>query len=157
MPDLTFTCDLNAPLAKVWAFHATVETLFQLTPPDKHAHLEGAAEPMRAGVVYHIRVRQYGLIPIRMQSEIVEYTPPAGFVDIQVPGKGPFKAWRHQHQFTALSEDCTRLTDHVTYEMPLGPLGWLADKLVVRRDIEKMFAYRHRVTRAALEQTPPAP
>jgi hypothetical protein len=43
--------------------------------------------------------------------------------------------------------------DHVTYEMPFGPLGNLVDRLLVRHDIERMFAYRHRVTREALEST----
>jgi ligand-binding SRPBCC domain-containing protein len=86
-----------------------------------------------------------------MHSKIVEYTPPTGFVDIQVPGKGPFKAWTHRHEFTELPDGRTRLTDHVTYIMPFGPLGALVDKAIVRRDIEKMFAYRHRVTREALE------
>ena len=152
MPTLEFVCDLNAPLERVWAFHNTVETLFKLTPPDKHARLLGNAEPMRAGVIYRIQVRQFGIVPVTMQSLIREYAPPDGFVDVQVPGKGPFKSWEHQHRFTALSPDRTRLTDHITYEMPFGPLGALADRLFVRRDIEKMFAYRHEVTRREVEE-----
>jgi ligand-binding SRPBCC domain-containing protein len=106
---------------------------------------------MRTGVVYRIQVRQFGIIPVTMQSLIRDYTPPNSFVDVQVPGKGPFKSWEHQHRFTALSPDCTRLTDHITYEMPFGLFGALADRLFVRRDIAKMFAYRHKVTRREVE------
>ena len=151
MPTLEFVCDLEAPLERVWAFHNTIDTLFKLTPPDKHARLLDPPAPMRAGVIYRIQVKQFGIVPITMHSIIRDYTPPTGFVDIQAPGKGPFKAWQHQHRFEALSPDRTRLTDTVTYEMPLGPLGTLANALFVRHDIEKMFAYRHAVTRRELE------
>jgi ligand-binding SRPBCC domain-containing protein len=157
MPTLEFVCELNAPLERVWEFHNSVETLFKLTPPEKHARLEGTPEPMRPGVIYHIRVRQFGILPIRMQSKIVEYTPPNGFVDVQVTGKGPFKSWTHRHRFIAVSAGRTRLIDHVAYELPFGPLGALADGLLVRRDIQRMFAYRHRVTREALERPDGAP
>jgi len=151
MPILTYMCEIEAPLQQVWEFHNNVESLFVLTPPDKHAKLEGAAEPMRVGVVYHIKVRQFGIIPIQMHSKITDYTPPTGFDDIQV--KGPFAAWKHQHRFTALSDTRTRLTDTVTYSVPFGFLGRIADALFVRRDLDKMFAYRHKVTRQMLEKS----
>ncbi len=151
MPTLEFVCELQASLERVWAFHNTIDTLFKLTPPDKHACLLDPPAPMRAGVVYRIQVKQFGVIPITMHSIIRDYTPPSGFVDIQAPGKGPFKAWTHQHKFEALAPDRTRLTDTVTYEMPFGPLGTVANALFVRHDIEKMFAFRHDVTRRELE------
>lgn len=151
MPILEFVCDINAPLETVWEFHNSVDTLFKLTPPEKHARLLDPPEPMRAGVIYRIQVRQFGIVPITMHSLIREYTPSTGFVDIQLPGKGPFKSWEHRHTFTALSPACTRLTDHITYDIPLGVLGSIANSLFVRRDLEAMFAYRHAVTRRELE------
>ena len=151
MPTMQFTCDINAPIDRVWAFHNTVESLFKLTPPDKHARLVGVPEPMCAGVIYRIQIRLFGMVPLTMHSLIREYTPPNGFVDIQLPGKGPFKSWEHQHRLTAISPDCTRLVDHLTYTLPLGPLGLLANALFARRDIEKMFAYRHMVTKREVE------
>ncbi len=102
-----------------------METLFKLTPPARRARLLDPPEPMREGVIYRIQVRQFGVIPITMHSLICEITPPTGFVDIQLPGKGPFKSWEHRHRFTDLTPICTRLTDHVTYELPLGRSGRL--------------------------------
>ncbi len=151
MPILTYTCEIEAPLQRVWEFHNNVESLFILTPPDKHAKLVGAAEPMRAGVVYHIKVRQFGIIPIEMHSQITVYSPPDGFEDVQA--KGPFAAWKHEHRFIALSDTRTRLVDTVTYSVPLGFLGRIADALFVHRDLDKMFAYRHKVTRQMLEKS----
>lgn len=150
MPTLEFTVELDAPLKEVWDFHDTIETLFRLTPPDTQIRLEGEPEPMCVGVVYKLRMRRWGIVPLAWDAEIMVYEPPCRFVDRQIPGKGPFRFWEHQHEFTAISRSRTRLTDRVAYEMPFGWLGKLADGIFVRRDIERMFAHRHRVTREAL-------
>ena len=36
----------------------------------------------------------------------------------------------------------TRMVDTVRYALPLGPLGRVAHGLFVRRDLERIFAYR---------------
>lgn len=152
MPTLEFPCELNAPLEKVWAFYDTIDTLFQLTPPPTQVRLAGEAVPMRVGVVYSLRIKRFGL-PLRWDAEIIAYDPPTAFVDRQVKGKGPFKAWQHAHLFAAIPGNRTRLTDRITYELPFGPLGRLADALFVRRELQKMFAYRHQVTRESVENS----
>ena len=70
----------------------------------------------------------------------------ARFADEQE--SGPFKSWRHEHTFTGIDEDSTRLTDRVTYTDRFGPLGRLADRLFVRRQVEAMFRHRHEACRA---------
>lgn len=151
MPTLKFVLDLDTPLARVWDFHDTIETLFLLTPPHTRIRLKGEPEPMRVGVLYQLRMRRWGILPLSWDAEIVAYEPPHRFIDRQVPGKGPFRSWEHRHEFTALSENRTRLTDRVTYTMPFGWFGKLVDRLFIRRDIEQMFAYRHCVTKERLE------
>jgi ligand-binding SRPBCC domain-containing protein len=49
--------------------------------------------------------------------------------------------WRHQHGFEAL-DGGTRMTDHVEYALPLGPLGRIAHGLQVRRNVETIFDFR---------------
>lgn len=146
MPEFQFVTDIPASIDKVWAFHNTIDSLFLLTPPDKHAKLIGESSPMCKGVIYKIQVKQFGLIPIQLWSEIIEYSPPNGFKDIQVKGHGPFSYWTHTHLFTAVSGNLTRITDSIQYELPFGIVGKWADRLVVAKDIEKMFQYRHKVT-----------
>ncbi len=148
---MEFTCELRSPLAEVWQFHNRIESLFLLTPPQKHARLLSPPDAMRTGAVYKIQVLQFGLIPVRIWSEIIQYTPPAGFIDRQVPGHGPFAYWTHEHRFTAITSETTLLTDIVDYQMPFGRAGALVNSLLVQRDIERMFAYRHQITRSILE------
>lgn len=149
MATVEYICELNAPLERVWAFYDTVESLFKVTPPEIYARLDGPALPMGTGVVYHLRFSRFG-IPMRLDSKIVVYEPPHRFVDEQI--KGPFHFWRHIHQFEALPNSRTRLIDHIQYTLPFGPFGRFADLLFFRREVNKMFAYRHKITRENVEK-----
>ena len=151
MPSLEFRCSLDAPIAKVWEFHDSIETLFLLTPPNTTATLDGSPEPMREGVIYKLKLKRWGILPLpTWHAKIVVYCPPTRFEDEQIPGKGPFKAWHHTHRFEAIDATHTLLIDEVTYTPPFGILGEIADALLIRRDIKKMFAYRHEVTKREL-------
>jgi ligand-binding SRPBCC domain-containing protein len=53
--------------------------------------------------------------------------------------------WHHTHDFEpAPGGDGTLMRDTVRYALPLGPLGELAHRLVVRRDLERIFDFRER-------------
>jgi ligand-binding SRPBCC domain-containing protein len=64
--------------------------------------------------------------------------------------KGPYQLWRHTHEFEETA-DGTLVRDHVEYALPLGPLGQLAHALVVKRDLERIFAYRRGAIAKLLE------
>ena len=55
--------------------------------------------------------------------------------------KGPFRKWDHTHGFAAM-DGGTRVTDRIDYEPPGGLLGLVATAGLVKRDLEKIFAYR---------------
>jgi ligand-binding SRPBCC domain-containing protein len=93
---------------------------------------------MRRGAVLDYRLRVH-FIPIRWRTVIVEWTPPMGFVDVQL--KGPYKLWRHSHAFEP-APGGTRMIDSLSYELPLGILGEIAHVVSVRRDVERIFDYR---------------
>ena len=42
------------------------------------------------------------------------------------------------------------MTDTVRYALPYGPLGSLAHRVLVRRDLERIFDYRARAVPALL-------
>jgi hypothetical protein len=81
---------------------------------------------------------------MRMQwkTRIEEFVEGSHFVDVQL--KGPYKMWRHRHDFEDV-EGGTRMTDGVDYELPFGLLGQLARWLFVRRQVEQIFNYRNEV------------
>jgi ligand-binding SRPBCC domain-containing protein len=60
-------------------------------------------------------------------------------VDEQV--KGPFKSFRHVHEFEA-TDGGSIMTDRVDFTAPFGRLGRLAERLVLRRYLERLVAAR---------------
>jgi ligand-binding SRPBCC domain-containing protein len=152
MPVLTFTLTVRAPLGEVWAFHDDVaRALPALSPPEADVRVESADVPVRVGSRIAIAARGPLGVRLRWVARIVEHRPPsgagdgdsAGFIDEQEAG--PFAAWRHEHRFEQVDALHTRLTDRVTYRVPLGPVGVLADHLFVRRQVTAMFRHRHAV------------
>jgi len=65
--------------------------------------------------------------------------------------KGPFRKWLHRHIVTPRGDEQCVLTDDIEYELPLGALGRVFGGRFARRNLERLFAYRHQVTREACE------
>jgi len=51
--------------------------------------------------------------------------------------KGKFKRWEITNEFKSLGDNLTRVTMTVDYEMPIGPLGGIIDKLKFAKSAEK--------------------
>ena len=143
MPRLLSSVQLDAPLAAVFPFFADARNLEALTPPWVRFEISTPSPiEMRAGALIDYRLRVHGL-PLRWRSEITAWDPPYRFVDEQ--RRGPYRAWRHEHRFTAEGGG-TLVEDDVTYAV-LG--GAIVDRLFVRRDLERIFAFRREALRAA--------
>lgn len=136
---LTFTQDVRRNLPEVFAFFSQAENLETLTPDWlRFKILDVTPTPIRRGTLIRYHLRVHG-IPLRWTSEIVEWEPPHRFVDLQL--RGPYKLWRHEHRFEAI-DGGTRITDTVNLALPLSVIGDLAFKMMVRSDVEKIFAFR---------------
>ncbi len=87
--------------------------------------------------------------PSRWVAEHVNYDPPNMFEDIQV--SGPFRRWRHRHLVRSHPEGAI-LQDEVDYEPPMAFLGAAMTPFLVTPKLDKMFEYRHKVTREYCEK-----
>ena len=127
---------LEQPISEVFEFFSDAHNLAMITPPwIRFEVLTPAPIQMSPGTLIDYRLRLHG-IPIRWQSEITEWNPPHAFADEQ--RRGPYRYWRHTHTFDE-TENGVLIGDSVEYAI-WG--GGLVNKLLVRRDIEKIFAYR---------------
>jgi len=86
------------------------------------------------------RARHFG-VPVRMTSEISELDAPAAFTDQQV--KGPFKKFHHVHEFYDGGGEGTLMVDKIHFEAPLGPLGWLVERLVLGWYMPRLIRVRN--------------
>jgi ligand-binding SRPBCC domain-containing protein len=129
---------LPRPISDVFPFFAEAANLEELTPPWlKFSVVTPAPIVMRAGALIDYRIRVHGL-PIRWRTEILEWSPPHRFVDVQL--KGPYTLWHHTHTFEE-RDGGTMCFDDVRY-CPFG--GALIHALFVRRDVERIFAFRRQ-------------
>ena len=141
------------PLDEVFAFFAEAANLERITPPWLSFRVL-TADPvqMAVGTLIDYRLRLHG-IPLGWTSQIEVWNPdpPAPqFVDRAI--RGPFSLWHHRHRFSASGEG-TIVSDEVHYAPPLGALGELADRLIVARDLDRIFAHRRRAVAEILEGT----
>ena len=129
---------LPRPPEEVFHFYADAFNLERLTPPWLRFQVNTPPPiAMVAGVEIDYRLRLKG-VPLSWRSRITAWEPPFRFVDEQV--KGPYRRWVHEHTFTP-RDGGTLVRDLVEYDM-LG--GWLVDRLMVRRDLSRIFAYRQQ-------------
>ena len=64
---------------------------------------------------------------------------------LRVVGRGQYHWWRHEHRFEAVAGG-TRVIDDVEY---LPRAAWLSRRWV-RRDVDRIFAYRREALRREL-------
>ena len=138
MKTFTHRSELFVPrsLAEVFEFFADPRNLEELTPDWLSFNvLTPDPIPMAVGTTIDYRLAWHG-IPLRWRSEIAAWEPPHRFVDRQL--RGPYRLWHHEHQFEEV-EGGTNVIDRVECAVWGGAL---AVNLGVRRDVERIFAYR---------------
>lgn len=137
-----------APIESVFHFHDDPENLLKISPPDVKVRLVSAT-PAGKGQRVVIDVTQFGFFTSRWEAEIIVYEPPFKIVDVL--HKSPFRSWTQTRLFEKLSDNETRLTDRVEYELPVDALSTFFAGWYVAREIEHMFAFRQKKTKELLE------
>jgi ligand-binding SRPBCC domain-containing protein len=126
--------------ADVFPFFADAQNLEAITPPLLGFRvITPAPIEMRAGTLIEYRLRLHG-VPLGWLTRIDEWVPGERFVDSQLAG--PYALWHHTHEFEPAGDGATLMRDTVRYALPLWPLGELAHRLVVRRDLARIFDFR---------------
>jgi ligand-binding SRPBCC domain-containing protein len=140
---------IQASLERVFAFHEQPDVLTLLMPPWESARVVQTAKISELGSQAIIETKILGPMTIRWVARHTIYEPPRLFEDVQV--KGPFRSWRHRH-IVEPHADGAMLRDEIDYELPLGVLGRMVSSLLVERRLQKLFDYRHDVTRKWCER-----
>lgn len=135
---------IHASPERVWAFHELPDAFERLLPPWEKATIVQKADISVIGSRAIIEQKIFGIVPSRWVAEHTAYDPPRVFEDVQI--SGPFAKWRHRHIIEPHAEGAL-LRDDIEYEPPLWIFGALAAPFAIVPKLEKMFAYRHDVTR----------
>ena len=139
---LSFRTAIDAPAAKLFAWHERSGAFNRLIPPWQTVELE-KFEGIRDGNQAAMQVA-VGPFTKKWVAEHRDYVQGEQFRDVQM--KGPFSSWIHTHRMEANGPDASYLNDHIAYRLPFGVLGRKLAGAAIRKRIKRQFAYRHRIT-----------
>jgi ligand-binding SRPBCC domain-containing protein len=140
---------VRRPPEEVFAFFADAFNLERITPPWLRFRVVAAPDEMRRGALIRYRLRLRG-VPVSWVARIEEWQPDRRFADLQL--RGPYRYWRHEHDFEPDPSGGTLIRDTVRYALPAGFLGELVHRSLVRRDLERIFDFRERAVARALSR-----
>ena len=127
-----------------WQFFSSPHNLGAITPADISFTV---TSKYSGNTMYPGQIIEYTLKPLPgmrfyWMTEITHVSDKNFFVDEQ--RFGPYSLWHHQHHFTII-EGGVEMTDIVHYKIPYWFIGNIANSLLVRKQLQKIFAFRFKV------------
>lgn len=150
MQTFSKTSLIQAPAATVFSFHERPDALHRLQPPWQTTRIVVPPSSLEVGTRVVLQVK-LGPLWQTIEALHTEYEPGRMFVDRME--RGPFRHWIHRHLVEPVDDHSAKLTDLVEYALPLPPFGQWFGGWFARRELERLFDYRHQVTLAACEDS----
>ncbi len=132
---------IPASLDEVWDFVSRPSNLKQITPEHMGFDItsEDLPDKMYPGMIITYNVKPLFGIKMRWVTEITQVEEKRYFVDEQ--RSGPYSMWHHQHILEEV-EGGVLMKDIVSYKPPMGFLGAIANRVMIRRQLAAIFDYR---------------
>ncbi|KEQ31575.1 SRPBCC family protein [Pedobacter antarcticus] len=139
---LQFVQKMPVSLEQAWDFFSSPLNLAKITPEEMAFKVTSNINPidkMYAGMIITYKVSPVAGIKLNWMTEITQVEEQRYFIDEQ--RFGPYQFWHHQHHFKSIPGG-VEMTDVLTYGMPLGFLGTIANSLFVANKLQQIFKYR---------------
>ena len=121
---------------------SAADTGERAVPPGRTSGLLGLGDTVTFEA-RHLGVRQ------RLSATVTAFDPPRHFRDTMTAGA--FRSLVHDHHFALASDGGTDMTDVLTFAAPFGPVGWLAERLVLAGHLRRFLVRRGAALRAIAE------
>ena len=140
---------IERPAAEVFAWHERPGAFERLAPPWQRLQLLARSGGIRDGATVCLRTK-IGPVWVQWDFEHRDYIEGVQFRDVQ--RRGPFAHWEHLHRIEPVDDgrSCV-LTDSLTYQLPFGCLGRIGGTAMAQGELERLFNYRHSLTKADIE------
>ena len=128
MTFVTKSIDIKTPVENVFTYFARPEHISDQIKTDVVGMTVvpmDIKEGMGVGTTFRI-IGDFSGKRLEWDCETTEFVKDKKISAKQI--EGPFKKWEITNEFEALSDNLTRITMSVDYEMPFGPLGAILDK-----------------------------
>jgi ligand-binding SRPBCC domain-containing protein len=131
-------------LKEAMAFFSSPDNLVKIAPAYmdfRILHISGKGAAMYPGQIIAYKIKLLPFVYTRWVTEIT-HVHSNYFVDDQIVG--PYALWHHQHHFEVV-DGGVEMTDEITYAIPFGLLGRMANYLFVERQLKAIFKFRYDV------------
>lgn len=133
---------LNVPLQQAWDFFSSPGNLQKITP--SHMGFQITSEIDKKAYAGQIITYKVGVLPgikSNWVTEITQVKEQQFFIDEQ--RFGPYKMWHHEHWFKELPEEKTVMKDKISYKIPFGFLGHIAQAIFIKKQLKEIFEHRY--------------
>lgn len=131
MANITKAIDVNVPVEVIFNFVANPRNSLKYIAD--FTKFEPVGEPEYGLGAKVLAAGTFMGVEYQARLEIVEFVPDQKFVTRSSGGVKGFSTW----EFRALSENVTEVTFTSAYQLPGSVLGWMFDKLMVEKAVEK--------------------
>lgn len=152
MTTISKSMDIAAPLSEVFTYFARPEHMADQFPENMGLNVIPLEVKNGFGVGTIFRISgDFDGKKLEWDCETIDYIPHKKIVAKMI--EGPFKHWQITVDFDELEEKKTKTTLTVVYDMPMGPLGGLIDKVKLKKIAERGMENGLYRVKALLEGT----
>ena len=152
MTTISKSMDIAAPLSEVFTYFARPEHMADQFPENMGLNVIPLEVKNGFGVGTIFRISgDFDGKKLEWDCETIDYIPHKKIVAKMI--EGPFKHWQITVDFDELEEKKTKTTLTVDYDMPMGPLGGLIDKVKLKKIAERGMENGLYRVKALLEGT----
>jgi uncharacterized protein (TIGR01777 family) len=126
-------------------WHESSGAFQRLTPNWEKVNVKFHEGGIKDGALVKLTVNVLGPIALPWHLTHKDYKKPEQFIDQQIIGM--FDQWKHCHIMKKLTDKESVLIDDIGYKLPLGALGNFFGKAFVENKLERLFRFRHNVTK----------
>lgn len=141
---LTFCQKIPISLTEAWDFFSSPLNLAKITPDEMAFTVTSnidEQQKMYPGMIITYKVAPIAGISLDWMTEITQIREGVYFIDEQ--RSGPYKFWHHQHHFKSI-EGGIEMNDILTYGLPMGIFGRIANTIYVAKKLQEIFEFRKK-------------
>jgi uncharacterized membrane protein len=152
MTSISKSVEINTPVSEVFTYFARPEHMADQFPENMGMNIIPIEVKNGFGVGTIFRISgDFDGKKLEWDCETIDYIPHRKIIAQMI--EGPFKHWQITVEFEEVTETKTRTSIKVDYDMPMGPLGGLMDKVKLKKIAERGIENGLYRVKALLEGT----
>ena len=152
MTTISKSMEINSPVSEVFTYFARPEHMADQFPENMGLNIIPIEVKNGFGVGTIFRISgDFDGKKLEWDCETIDYIPHRKIVAKMI--EGPFKEWQIVVEFAEISENKTKTSIRMDYEMPMGPLGSFMDKVKLKKTAERGIENGLYRVKALLEGT----